>query len=366
MNTPFGPSWDVLRLEDLTDFFAGIREEGQTWEGKGEPIRPEHVRRAASGFGNSLLGGYLVLGVQGNRTKWTWTIEGWQPPDEATQWITNCLAGNVDPLPPFEARSWKMETGKAVSIVRFWPVAIPPCVTVDGQIYERVGSSTPQVKDATSLHRLFDRGQEARVRAWNESRSGRDAFHQVNPVTRPHHVSVTLGCAALPSDISHLAFRQSVADGIAERLRALLLIPGLAPMRRTVVNQGSVAIWSESGFSSNEGFTVQIRRSGSITAGWSDRDVDSAVDSVAASPYRLEQVWDLAAVAADLLDAAGPTHVSIRLLSRKSGSTDVDRWVDEPGRTEAAVDAIVREVKRVRGEWEWEPEGVEESRGGDG
>jgi hypothetical protein len=356
MNTPFGPPWESVTLDDLVEFFEAAQEEGQTWEGKGAPIRSDHIRRAASGFGNSVLGGYLVLGVEGNRSKGTWAVGGWDPPGEATQWITDCLVGRVDPLPPFDVRSWELESGATVSVIRFWPAALPPCVTMEGQIFERVGSSTSQVKDAGSLHRLVDRGQEARRRAQAEAIDGRQAFHYMNPATRPHHISVTLGCVALASDISDLAFRKSVADGVAGALKTRLIVPALAPQLRTSVNQGGVTIWSESGFTSNEGYTVQVRRSGSVSAGWSDMDIESAVASVAASADRLERVWDVAATAVHLIGAKGPAHLSIRLLDKKGGPTDIDRWVDEPNRSGDAVDAVVREVKRVRGEWEWEPE----------
>jgi hypothetical protein len=63
LRTPFGATWDALSLDTMRGFFAEAGDEGLTWEAKGTAIRREHVIEAASAFGNSLEGGYLVLGV---------------------------------------------------------------------------------------------------------------------------------------------------------------------------------------------------------------------------------------------------------------------------------------------------------------
>ena len=61
-------------------FFAEAADEGLTWEAKGNAIRPEHVIEAASAFGNSLLGGYLVLGASQAKKGGPWTVDGWRFP----------------------------------------------------------------------------------------------------------------------------------------------------------------------------------------------------------------------------------------------------------------------------------------------
>ncbi len=62
--TPFGATWDDLTLEHVTAFFRDADDEGWTWEAKGTAVRPEHVRVAASAFGNSVAGGFLILGAR--------------------------------------------------------------------------------------------------------------------------------------------------------------------------------------------------------------------------------------------------------------------------------------------------------------
>ena len=67
LQTPFGAPWDALSLEVLRAFFAQAGDETLTWEAKGGIVHKEQVLKAASAFGNSLLGGFLVLGVAGEK-----------------------------------------------------------------------------------------------------------------------------------------------------------------------------------------------------------------------------------------------------------------------------------------------------------
>ncbi len=83
MRTPFGPDWDDLSLEHVQAFLDEPRNEGLTWESKGDDIRAEHVREAVCAFGNSILGGFLILGAKQDTTTKVWSVNGWVPRDEA-------------------------------------------------------------------------------------------------------------------------------------------------------------------------------------------------------------------------------------------------------------------------------------------
>ena len=73
MDTPFGATWTDLDLATLQAFFRRAeRDEGLTWEAKADQVTSQHVHKAASGFGNSVLGGYLVLGAKWNKQKLAW------------------------------------------------------------------------------------------------------------------------------------------------------------------------------------------------------------------------------------------------------------------------------------------------------
>jgi hypothetical protein len=76
--TPFGAPWDALTLDTIRAFSAEADDEGLTWEAKGTTIRPEHLIEVASAFGNSLLGGFLVLGAWQAKKGGPWTVDGWK------------------------------------------------------------------------------------------------------------------------------------------------------------------------------------------------------------------------------------------------------------------------------------------------
>ena len=98
--TPFGVSWDSLDLGPLEAFVAQAGDESLTWEAKGTNITRNDVLEGVCGFGNSDLGGFLVLGASRARPGAPWSLDGWEPPDEPALWIENCLGnGGVDPLP---------------------------------------------------------------------------------------------------------------------------------------------------------------------------------------------------------------------------------------------------------------------------
>ena len=96
LNTPFGAPFEELELAHLTTYFEELRAETLAWEAKGGQIRPEHVRDGVCGFANSVLGGYLVLGVSradpkakaGERCRYK--VDGWEQEDPAT-WIGSCI-----------------------------------------------------------------------------------------------------------------------------------------------------------------------------------------------------------------------------------------------------------------------------------
>jgi hypothetical protein len=55
--------------------------------------------------------------------------------------------------------------GKRVAVVRIDPVAEPPCVTTDGQLFERVSGETIAVREGADVRALYDRGRAAVERA---------------------------------------------------------------------------------------------------------------------------------------------------------------------------------------------------------
>jgi len=103
LQTPFGAPWDDLSLEVLRAFFAQAGDETLTWEAKGGIVHKEQVLKAASAFGNSLLGG-LVLGASQAKKGGPWSPDRSTFPDEPTTWVSTCLMNDaVRPRPSSDA-----------------------------------------------------------------------------------------------------------------------------------------------------------------------------------------------------------------------------------------------------------------------
>ena len=85
-------------------FFAQAGDETLTWEAKGGIVHKEQVLKAASAFGNSLLGAFLVLGASQAKKGGPWSLDGSTFPDEPTTWVSTCLMNDaVRPRPSFDA-----------------------------------------------------------------------------------------------------------------------------------------------------------------------------------------------------------------------------------------------------------------------
>jgi hypothetical protein len=355
METPFGVPWDEVNHASLTEFFREPREEGQVWEGKGRTIRPEMVRRSVGGFANSVLGGYLILGIAAD-TDGRWQLSGWEPPGEAGQWITDCLSGRMDPPPTFDVKSWRTADGSTISVVRTWPVAIPPCVTAEGYVFERVGATTSQVKEAVTLHRLFERGETARRRAWEQSRSARAAFAMGNEAGRTHSISLSIASAGLAGDISDRIFVEGFARLLTDRVRALPLhAGGLTPTIRAAVSQEAVTVFSTEGAEGREGYTAHANRHGGISVGWNDPEVPSGLRAVTTVPNRLEDLWVVAAAATEAIGGTGAAHMAVRLLDGSNSAVDVDRWLSSADVDPQVLESVSREANRALGAMHWEP-----------
>src|SRR6266542_3866071 len=96
--TPFGARWEALDLGHLQAFFSDAGDEGLTWEAKGTTVGRDDIVEAVCGFGNSDLGGYLVLGARKGERSHPWTLDGWKPADEPAVLIENWLGnGGVNP-----------------------------------------------------------------------------------------------------------------------------------------------------------------------------------------------------------------------------------------------------------------------------
>jgi hypothetical protein len=355
VNTPFGVSWDDLDYETLRRFLEGPVNESLTWEAKGGSVRPEHIRSAICAFGNSDLGGYLVLGASQEAMNGPWLTEGIDIPTEPELWIADCLGhGGVDPLPSVLPKAWRVPGGRWVAVLQVHPVGVTPCLTSAGEVWERLSGKSQRVIDSAALRRLFERGERARKRSEEAATAAVRSMTESPPERRHHKAIVAVAPTSLGPDISGLVFRSSTILA----MREALLGPLGGDATDHSLNQVSYTMWSvepgrEAG-SRHIGYAIRAGREGGVAVGLADPDIASGLLSVAQRRLSVESMWSTGVALLQGMGAVGAAFVVVRLWDDSLGNVDIVRWtnVEEPSADELA--SVEREARRARGIAAWE------------
>jgi hypothetical protein len=356
MRTPFGKDWESVDLTTIQSFFVDAGDEGLTWEAKGTIITGRSVREGVGAFANSILGGYLVLGVS-RVGHGPWKVDGWAPSDEPRTWVSNVVASGLEPQPFFDVKSWQLASGRWVAAVEVRPVPIPPCITSDGLVFERLpGRKSQHVSDSAGLRRLFDRGEAAERRARETSEAGRSSMEHAPAVGNLCQVIVSVASPSLAPDVSPLVFRQALRDAVKATVAQLRSpFSGQLPYIYDEASQHALKGWAR-GYDQGEGFAITVGRHGSVAAGYACpepkfsglRDAGSA-DSV------LPGLWRSANALLHQLGAYGPTHAALRLRDPQRGDTHIARWTTVDGPSVEEIESVARESSRASGWWALEP-----------
>lgn len=228
----FEVSFDDLSLDDVRAFLTEAEEEGVNWEAKAERpkdapadspgrLRPQHVQSSVCGFANQ-LGGYLLIGA--SRNEGTWDLPGVRPPrDEPELWLDQVI-GELRPVPRYRRKAWTLEDSQVAAVVAVEPLGQTPCMTRDGQIFERVSSETRLVTDPVRLAELFARGERARAEA--QARAERATLEVLDhPDAVAGHsacIAVSMAAASYKPDIGgrlfHDRFNKQARELVAKRL----------------------------------------------------------------------------------------------------------------------------------------------------
>lgn len=356
--------WSQLSLEDLQAFVGEADDEGLTWEAKSDGtsrLHPGSIRKSVCGFSNTDRGGYLILGMA--RDEGAWALPGFAPPhDEPDTWISSVIHGGVDPVPRIEIQTFGVDGGRFASVVRVWPVSVPPAMT-NGIVYERVSGQTLPVTESAQLHRLFQRGATALERA--QQRMERELTNvdaqAVALTALPTVFAVCVAPTGVPSGVDALLFTQRFRQRAEQLLSTHLRPPAVGPMqprRLGSVDQSTLALGLKDPFGSGDDASwVILRRDGAVTVGYSDKAANP-IAWPAADPGRLKAAFAVACTAARDLGLEGKTRIGIAAFARPV--VVVHRWaesLDEPN--DAEVDGILREFRRATGDPAWEPESDE-------
>jgi hypothetical protein len=400
----FDQPWQSLDLDGLRAFLSAAGEEGVTWEAKADgdkqELHPDSIRKAACGLANR-VGGFLIIGARWDREAQGWALPGIRMRDEEPKlWIGKVLRG-LRPVPRFDPNVWTLDDGRLAAVVWIEPVDEPPCMTPQGQVFERVSGETLPVRDPAHLDALFQRGIQAREAAERFARRSAGAVLEVPDWYSGRAVGLSLAMAAVgreSDDISSRLFvpsfqaamwdalRQFVTDAHPERSR---FGPDSKEQR---MEQAGMAVLEHFGAGPMQKTPLENRSTWVLRATW-----DGAVAaSVALSPQAAERVdptveffepaWREVSALVRRLGGYGAAHVTVgvfaapkrpstqpnlkgggyvqpppaaprmTLYGRLDEETRITRWatVGEPALS--ALESLQRELERASGHGSLEPE----------
>lgn len=167
-NTP----WDKLTKSDIQALIDGFDRETFFFEFKSDEARNETLQKEISAFANT-YGGYILLGISDNKT-----ISG------CTSWteerIHNAIYNGISPTPDFDVKSFGFDQG-TVFVIKIEEGSMPPYITKDGKIFERVSSSSMPIKDSAKLSHLYSKHTSNLAKLNNKIGIEELRVHQATP-----------------------------------------------------------------------------------------------------------------------------------------------------------------------------------------
>lgn len=356
MRLLFGKPLHETSVEDVEAFLADAGEEGLTWEAKGnkEPHR-DAVRKAVAGFANA-NGGYLIIGAETNASDSGWTLPGVAfRADEPGTWTSSVIASGMSPLPPFEVEVFERPDGRHAVVLEVQPVLVPPCITADGAVYQRVSGQTLPVIDQQVSAGLFRRGVAARATAEETARRAAQATLDDPRVFTSDEAlfSVALGPVAGPADRAALLFSRAFADAFQQDVfRGLQPEPMLGYSVAVDVQQDRLRVWTTS---------REMGASWTAAAYW-----DGACGAVFSTPgdewysqetaSRIRQAWRVMAALAARLGGQGDAHLVVRfneahpaVSAKLERALEMRRWTTLAEPSDEDFASVERELERSFG-----------------
>jgi hypothetical protein len=352
----FGVPFGDLTLDDLRAALPPGEYEPLTWEAKGTKASREIIRRQVAGFANSREGGLLILGADQAKDTGAWMFEGVELAAEPIAWLDQVIRDGVKPVPQFDPRLLGTGPRGPVIAVLVWPVPDPPCITIDGQVFERVPGRTVPVSTPADLARLYQRGDVARERA---STAAIDALARIRSAppeqaTDSAVFALTVAPTGLPDSLARAIFRESFVQALREAVRPFASSPARFVNARSSVAQHTVDVWLF-GFNRVEGVYVSVDTGGAVAVGLTDGDGEADGIDVATSPS-LDALSRLALRIVAMIGGYGASRLVVWARGRR-GEALVARWITAAEAIESdELAGIQREVRRSHGASAWEPE----------
>mgnify|MGYP002624608477 CR=1 FL=1 len=145
-------SWDQLSFSDIEAFLTD-GEENTFFEFKEDRETNEKLTKEIVAFSNT-YGGYVLLGVNNDKS-----ISGCSAWNE--QRIHTLIHDSVLPTPIFDVKKLTREDGITIYVIKVEEGPLPPYVTNNGQIYERLSSGAFPIKDSGRLTMFYNKRNDA-------------------------------------------------------------------------------------------------------------------------------------------------------------------------------------------------------------
>jgi hypothetical protein len=368
MESIFQTPWASLGLPALEAFLAEAEREALLWEAKGGGARPrpDSIQKHVCGFANR-LGGYLILGAD-EQDAGRWELRGieWDV-DEPEKWIGDCIGALRSP-PYHDVRLLPTSASAAVVVVQVERVAVPPCMTPSGTVYQRVSGATKPVLEPLALLDLTSRGRELEVRAAEFARDHALALLR-NPPTWPslhdfpgpegHPPSFSLALKALgpPPDIAARPFRGEFFNTLQERAASSL--SGTGPIQPLIAPRHSQGASWASVERFDATWLVFAHRDGTIALSRGNPpDEDTLPDLLAT----IEHAWALAVDLLHDLGCRGEARFCLAIEGTRgpfrrqgAGQVIVERSTSVNRPEATMIASVKREVERATGRVSEEP-----------
>ena len=140
-----GKKWNDIKTVDIQETLKNI-EESYFFEFKSDGVDNKSIAKEISALANS-YGGYIFLGIGNDKS-----IEGCDKWNEEK--ITSVIHDSITPTPSFDVKKFDLN-GKTVYVIRIDEGSNPPYIRNDGNIFERLSSSSCKIVSSEKLNQLF-------------------------------------------------------------------------------------------------------------------------------------------------------------------------------------------------------------------
>lgn len=144
--------WDELKLSDIQTLLKQDDDETFFFEYKRDDVSNKKIIEEISAFANT-YGGYILLGINNDKT-----ISGCKEWTEQRIHVT--IHDSITPTPNFDVKKFKTEKDEIIFVIRIEEGNMPPYITNNGKIYERISSGSFPIKDANKLTQLYNKKED--------------------------------------------------------------------------------------------------------------------------------------------------------------------------------------------------------------